>query len=134
MNQPVSHDHHKTPHDHDHSQHNHAQPAQGCCAPKPAAHSHGCCSGGAAAPALVQLRESASADARLSRFRIEAMDCPTEQTLIQNKLGKLDGVEQLEFNLINRILGVRHTHADTRAIEQAVASLGMLAEPDGGGG
>ena len=129
MNQPVSHDHHKTPHDHDHSQHNHAQPAQGCCAPKPAAHSHGCCSGGAAAPALVQLRESASADARLSRFRIEAMDCPTEQTLIQNKLGKLDGVEQLEFNLINRILGVRHTHADTRAIEQAVASLGMLAEP-----
>ena len=129
MNQPVSHDHHKTPHDHDHSQHNHAQPAQGCCAPKPAAHSHGCCSGGAAAPALVQLRESASADARLSRFRIDAMDCPTEQTLIQNKLGKLDGVEQLEFNLINRILGVRHTHADTRAIEQAVASLGMLAEP-----
>lgn len=129
MNQPVSHDHHKTPHDHDHSQHNHAHPSQGCCAPKPAAHSHGCCSGGAAAPALVQLRESASADARLSRFRIEAMDCPTEQTLIQNKLGKLDGVEQLEFNLINRILGVRHTHADTRAIEQAVASLGMLAEP-----
>ncbi len=129
MNQPVSHDHHKTPHDHDHSQHNHAHPSQGCCAPKPAAHSHGCCSGGAAAPALVQLRESASADARLSRFRIDAMDCPTEQTLIQNKLGKLDGVEQLEFNLINRILGVRHTHADTRAIEQAVASLGMLAEP-----
>lgn len=57
------------------------------------------------------------------------MDCPTEQTLIQNKLGKLAGVEQLEFNLINRILGVRHTHADTLTIEQAVASLGMQAEP-----
>ncbi|MDD2059854.1 heavy metal translocating P-type ATPase [Pseudomonas sp. GD03860] len=106
MNQPVS---PNAPHDH-------------------AKHAHSCCSHDAA-PALVQLSEAASGDARLSRFRIEAMDCPTEQTLIQNKLGKLAGVEQLEFNLINRILGVRHTHADTREIEQAVASLGMQAEP-----
>ncbi|MGH8466858.1 MAG: heavy metal translocating P-type ATPase, partial [Pseudomonas sp.] len=111
MNQPVSHTPGKDPHDH--ASHKHA---------------HSCCSHDAA-PALVQLSEAASATARLSRFRIEAMDCPTEQTLIQNKLGKLDGVEQLEFNLINRILGVRHTHSDTLAIEQAVASLGMQAEP-----
>jgi len=131
MNQPVSYDPHKKPHDHDHSQHDHAhEHEQGCCAPKPAAHTHGhgCCSG-AEAPALIQLRESTSGDAQLSRFRIEAMDCPTEQTLIQNKLGKLDGVEQLEFNLINRILGVRHTLGDTRAIVQAIDSLGMQAEP-----
>jgi len=111
MNQPVSHTPGKEPHDHDHAKHAHS-----CCAHD-------------AAPALVQLTEASSADARLSRFRIEAMDCPTEQTLIQNKLGKLAGVEQLEFNLINRILGVHHTHADTSAIEQAVASLGMQAEP-----
>ncbi|WP_110970296.1 heavy metal translocating P-type ATPase [Pseudomonas huaxiensis] len=130
MNQPVSSDSLKKPHDHDHSQHDHAhEHKHSCCAPKPAAHAHGCCSGSSEAPALIQLRESASADARLSRFRIEAMDCPTEQTLIQNKLGKLDGVEQLEFNLINRVLGVRHTFADTQAIEQAIASLGMHAEP-----
>ncbi|MDG9885968.1 heavy metal translocating P-type ATPase [Pseudomonas sp. GD04058] len=119
MNQPVT-------HDHSHKHHDHGHKPSGCCAPKPAAHS--CCSG-SEAPALVQLREKASADARLSRFRIEAMDCPTEQTLIQDKLGKLDGIEQLEFNLINRILGVRHTHGDTRGIEQAIASLGMQAEP-----
>ncbi|RWU23492.1 heavy metal translocating P-type ATPase [Pseudomonas alkylphenolica] len=111
MNQPVSHIPGNDPHDH--ANHKHA---------------HSCCSHDAA-PALVQLSEAASDTARLSRFRIEAMDCPTEQTLIQNKLGKLDGVEQLEFNLINRILGVRHTHSDTQAIEQAVASLGMQAEP-----
>jgi Cd2+/Zn2+-exporting ATPase len=111
MNQPVSHTPGKDPHDH--ASHKHA---------------HSCCSHDAA-PSLVQLSEAASGDARLSRFRIEAMDCPTEQTLIQNKLGKLTGVEQLEFNLINRILGVRHTHSDTLAIEQAVASLGMQAEP-----
>ncbi len=131
MNQPVSYDPSKKPHDHDHSHHDHShEHEQGCCAPKPAAHAHGhgCCSA-AEAPALIQLRESPSADARLSRFRIEAMDCPTEQTLIQNKLGKLEGIEQLEFNLINRILGVRHTLGDTQAIEQAIASLGMQAEP-----
>ncbi len=57
------------------------------------------------------------------------MDCPTEQTLIQDKLAKLPGVEQLEFNLINRILGVRHTLAGTAAIESVIASLGMHAEP-----
>ncbi|MEE1866143.1 heavy metal translocating P-type ATPase [Pseudomonas auratipiscis] len=114
MNQPVS---HKPGEDtHDHASHDHAE------------HAHSCCSH-EAAPSLVQLSEAASGDARLSRFRIDAMDCPTEQTLIQNKLGKLAGVEQLEFNLINRVLGVRHTHADTSAIEQAVASLGMQAEP-----
>ncbi|WP_442111410.1 heavy metal translocating P-type ATPase [Pseudomonas sp. NUPR-001] len=114
MNQPVSHTPGKDPHDH--ASHDHAKHAHSCCAHD-------------AAPALVQLSEAASGNARLSRFRIEAMDCPTEQTLIQNKLGKLAGVEQLEFNLINRVLGVHHTHADTSAIEQAVASLGMQAEP-----
>jgi hypothetical protein len=43
------------------------------------------------------------------------MDCPTEQTLIQNKLGKLAGVQQLEFNLINRVLGVTHDLPSRRA-------------------
>ncbi|MEC6744720.1 heavy metal translocating P-type ATPase [Pseudomonas qingdaonensis] len=129
MNQPVSPDHvghahdhkheHSHDHAHDHADHDHASPAP----------AHGSCCSGAATPALVQLRETTSSDARLSRFRIEAMDCPTEQTLIQNKLGKLDGVEQLEFNLINRILGVTHTHPDTLGIEQAITSLGMHAEP-----
>jgi hypothetical protein len=33
------------------------------------------------------------------------MDCPTEQTLIQNKLGKLAGVQQLEFNLAAMKIG-----------------------------
>ncbi|CAM3950884.1 putative cadmium-transporting ATPase [Pseudomonas reidholzensis] len=91
-------------------------------------HAHSCC-GSAAAPALVNLTETASSDAQLSRFRIQAMDCPTEQTLIQDKLGKMAGIEQLEFNLINRVLGVRHTLAGTAEIEQAIDSLGMHAEP-----
>lgn len=119
MNQPVSHDH---KHDHDHG-HDHG--AKSSCHDTQA---HSCCAS-KAAPAFVQLTEKASDQARLSRFRIEAMDCPTEQTLIQDKLGKLAGVEQLEFNLINRILGVRHTLDGTAQIERAIDSLGMKAEP-----
>ena len=119
MGQPVSHDHkhaHASPdHDHDHD-HDH-EPAE-----------HTCC-GTQAAPTQVTLTDQASDDARLSRFRIEAMDCPTEQGLIQDQLGRLPGIEQLEFNLLNRVLGVRHTLADTAEIQQAIASLGMHAEP-----
>ncbi|HEK1683970.1 TPA: heavy metal translocating P-type ATPase [Pseudomonas putida] len=123
MNQPVSHDH---KHDHDHGHdHGHEHGAKSSCHDTQA---HSCCAS-KAAPAFVQLTEKASDQARLSRFRIEAMDCPTEQTLIQDKLGKLAGVEQLEFNLINRILGVRHTLDGTAQIERAIDSLGMKAEP-----
>ena len=82
-----------------------------------------------AAPSLVKLSETPTAGARLSSFRIEAMDCPTEQTLIQNKLGKLAGVQQLEFNLINRVLGVTHDLPNTAPIIDAIKSLGMQAEP-----
>ncbi len=77
----------------------------------------------------MQLSEAPTAGSRLSTFRIEAMDCPTEQTLIQNKLGKLAGVQQLEFNLINRILGVTHDLPNTAPIIDAIKSLGMQADP-----
>ena len=130
---------HKPGDGHDHSHklqpvHKHSHGGDSCCASKAApapVHSHedSCCSSKAAAPALVQLSEKTSADARLSSFRIEAMDCPTEQTLIQNKLGKLAGVQQLEFNLINRVLGVTHNLPGTEPITEAIKSLGMHAEP-----
>lgn len=130
---------HKPGDGHDHSHklqpvHKHAHGGDSCCASKAApapVHSHedSCCSSKAAAPALVQLSEKTSDDARLSSFRIEAMDCPTEQTLIQNKLGKLAGVQQLEFNLINRVLGVTHNLPGTKPITEAIKSLGMHAEP-----
>ncbi|SQF96202.1 cadmium-translocating P-type ATPase [Pseudomonas fluorescens] len=78
---------------------------------------------------MVTLSEAPTAGSRLSTFRIEAMDCPTEQTLIQNKLGKLAGVQQLEFNLINRMLGVTHDLPSTAPIVDAIKSLGMQADP-----
>jgi Cd2+/Zn2+-exporting ATPase len=110
-------------HDHDHK----LQPVQ-------KKHDHGghgdsCCSSKVAAPSLIKLSETPTAGARLSSFRIDAMDCPTEQTLIENKLGKLVGVQQLEFNLINRVLGVTHDLPSTAPIIDAIKSLGMQAEP-----
>ncbi|WP_223429465.1 heavy metal translocating P-type ATPase [Pseudomonas sp. GL-B-26] len=110
-------------HDHDHK----LQPVQ-------KKHDHGghgdsCCSSKVAAPSLIRLSETPTAGARLSSFRIDAMDCPTEQTLIENKLGKLVGVQQLEFNLINRVLGVTHDLPSTAPIIDAIKSLGMQAEP-----
>ncbi|NMY84022.1 heavy metal translocating P-type ATPase [Pseudomonas sp. WS 5411] len=120
------HSHHDHGHDHDHSHHDHAQKL----APvKEHDHGGGSCCSGAAAPSLVTLTQTTSANARLSTFRIEAMDCPTEQTLIQNKLGKMAGVQQLEFNLINRILGVTHDLTSTAPIVEAIKSLGMQADP-----
>ncbi|WP_219063687.1 heavy metal translocating P-type ATPase [Pseudomonas sp. UMAB-08] len=108
--------------EHDHSEHHHAKPHAA------ADHAHTCCSS-AAAPAVVQFSESTSPSAQFSSFRIEQMDCPTEQTLIQNKLGKLAGVHKLEFNLINRLLGVWHELPSTDPICEAISSLGMHAEP-----
>ncbi|AXA56273.1 heavy metal translocating P-type ATPase [Pseudomonas thivervalensis] len=91
-------------------------------------HGHSCCAS-KAAPAVVNLGKTPTDGARLSSFRIEAMDCPTEQTLIQNKLGKLEGVQRLEFNLINRMLGVTHDLPSDAPIIKAIESLGMQADP-----
>lgn len=117
----------RTPSTHSHAGHGHAhdngklKPVQAH-----AGHSHSCCSS-AAAPATVILSEPV-AGAQFSRFRIEAMDCPTEQTLIQNKLGKMPGVQKLEFNLINRLLGVWHELPSPTVISEAIGTLGMQAE------
>ncbi|WP_019409214.1 heavy metal translocating P-type ATPase [Pseudomonas psychrophila] len=103
-------------HDHDHGHEEKHDPAASCCS-------------SSAAPSVIKLSAEATAGARVSSFRIEAMDCPTEQTLIQNKLGKLAGVKQLEFNLINRVLGVTHDLPTTEPIVAAIKSLGMQADP-----
>ncbi|QJI35167.1 heavy metal translocating P-type ATPase [Pseudomonas sp. ADAK13] len=123
---PHKHDHDHD-HDHDHA-HDHGPKLKPVQKHDHGSHGDSCCSS-KAAPALVKLTEAPTAGSRLSTFRIEAMDCPTEQTLIQNKLGKLAGVQQLEFNLINRILGVTHDLPSTAPIVEAIKSLGMQADP-----
>jgi Zn2+/Cd2+-exporting ATPase len=58
-------------------------------------------------------------------LRIEKMDCPTEESLIRKKLEGMQGVESLEFNLMQRRLTVRHHLQDPEPIIAAVAALDM---------
>ncbi|WP_279636782.1 heavy metal translocating P-type ATPase [Cupriavidus plantarum] len=57
------------------------------------------------------------------------MDCPTEETLIRNKLGGMAGVAALDFNLMQRVLTVHHTLPSPDVVVQAIGTLGMKAEP-----
>lgn len=129
--------HRHSPHDHAGHEHGaHGSHGASCGIPTGAAdhahgHSHGGCCGSSSAPAEVSFTDAPSSGARVSRFRIEQMDCPTEQTLIQNRLGKMTGIDRLEFNLINRQLGVWHALPTDAPIREAIASLGMQAEPLG---
>ena len=71
------------------------------------------------------------ADTKLleSVFRIEAMDCPTEETLLRKRLAGMPGVVDLSFDLMRRQLTVQHSLSSIDPIVEAVASLGMVAEP-----
>ena len=64
-----------------------------------------------------------------SIFRIEAMDCPTEETLLRKRLAGMPGVVDLSFDLMRRQLTVQHSLPSIDPIVEAVASLGMVAEP-----
>ena len=99
------HEHHDHDHDHDHDH----QPAS----PAPELH----------AP------DATLGEARWSSLRIEAMDCPTEERLLRDALGKVPAIEALEFNLMQRVLKVRHRFVDLAPLQQLVAQLGMQAEP-----
>ena len=60
-------------------------------------------------------------------YRIENMDCPTEEALIRKKLVSVNGIESLDFNLMQRILTVGHNLNSLEAIESALGSIGMQA-------
>ncbi len=72
---------------------------------------------------------SASTPQTVVRYRIDAMDCPTEEALIRNKLSTLFGVVSLDFNLLERRLAVHHTLPVTEPIEAALTAIGMKGEP-----
>lgn len=66
-----------------------------------------------------------------ARIRIEQMDCPTEEKLIRHKLSSLPGISELEFNLLQRVLTVRHT-ADALPIAlAAIRDLGFTPVVEG---
>ncbi|RQW38844.1 heavy metal translocating P-type ATPase [Novosphingobium sp. LASN5T] len=57
------------------------------------------------------------------------MDCPTEEALIRKKLGAMDEVQGLEFNLMQRMLTVAYRTGALPAVQAAIRELGMDAEP-----
>jgi Cd2+/Zn2+-exporting ATPase len=56
------------------------------------------------------------------------MDCPTEEALIRKKLGDMESVQQLDFNLMQRVLTVVHRDGALAEVEDAIRSLGMTPE------
>ncbi|WP_313178418.1 heavy metal translocating P-type ATPase, partial [Massilia sp.] len=81
---------------------------------------------------VVEQADDPSGSAAGTVFRIENMDCPTEEALIRSKLSGLPEVEQLDFNLVQRRLSVRHS-GPAAAIQDALTSIGMQAVLVGAG-
>ncbi len=114
------HDHH---HDHDHeADHGHAhshaaQPGAGAC-----------CAG---EPAGMLDQPLPLGDGMHTAIRILQMDCPTEEALLRKKLGGMEGVTGMEFNLMQRVLTVAHTPAAIAPVLDAIRSLGFTPEVAG---
>ena len=91
------------------------------------------CCGASSAPAPTssgseRVVPAAPDDSSVTRLRIAQMDCPTEEALIRKRLGSMDEVQALEFNLMQRVLTVVHTDDTLPAIQAAIRELGMESE------
>ena len=74
--------------------------------------------------------ESAVSTARVSapgstRIRIEQMDCPTEERLIRDALKGVPGVDELHFNLLQRVLSVSHEEGALERVIPVIEKLGF---------
>lgn len=67
------------------------------------------------------------AGVKVLRLKIQKMDCPTEEGLIRKAIDGRPGVHGLDFDLINRVLTVRHTLSDASSIDAALNNIGMSA-------
>lgn len=87
---------------------------------------NGCaCSAG---PVTFSDAKESPAGMGMVQYRIDNMDCPTEEALIRNKLATLDGVTGLDFNLMQRILTVNHQLDNLAPVEAALQGIGMQAQ------
>ena len=103
-----------------------------CCSPKETStihdhdHDHEHEHSGVAAMALAATQQEG--DYLRSTMRIMQMDCPTEEGLIQKKLGQMPEVKRLEFNLMQRVLTVVHDHDALPEVVKALQSIGFEPE------
>ena len=77
----------------------------------------GCSSAALAAPAGI----------RVARYRIENMDCPTEERLIRSRLEGFPGIATLDFDLLGRTLSIGHRLDSLVGVEAQLAALDMHA-------
>ena len=94
--------------------HQHADHANACCSHEPNS-----------ATEPTSLPVDIPADARSVRYRIDNMDCPTEERLIRNKLEAMQGIKRLDFNLLDRELTVYHQLDDDLSIAKALKAIDM---------
>ena len=64
-----------------------------------------------------------------SSYIITKMDCPTEEGIIRNRLRSVAGIDEIDFDLMNRKLTVRHRIDDPRSLLVALESVGMDPVP-----
>jgi Cd2+/Zn2+-exporting ATPase len=118
-----------------------ASPAEaGCCAHDDHGHEHSrdhahahahaniqdaCCAAGNATLAASAAAQPAPDGTPFSLFRIDQMDCPTEERLLRKALEPLPGVHQLAFNLIERTLRVHHDLPDPEPLMATIRGLDM---------
>ena len=88
-------------------------------------HSGKCCSSSATPGNVAATSLPLPEGANRVRYRIENMDCPTEEQLIRNKLEPMPGIVRLDFNLLDRELTVYHHLDDPQPIVSALTKLDM---------
>jgi Cd2+/Zn2+-exporting ATPase len=64
-----------------------------------------------------------------SQWRIDEMDCPVEEGMIYQVLSKMPDIEDIDCNLMQRVLSVVHKAQDKQAIENKITALGMTPQP-----
>ena len=79
-------------------------------------------------PPIQQRSEKVEFALSETRFYIGKMDCATEEQIIQNKLRRIKEIDDLEFDLMNRVLTVRHRLTDESSLLEALNSIGMEPE------
>ena len=76
-----------------------------------------------------------SAGVGVVTFRVEELDCATEENDLRAVLTPLPGVRSLEFDLVGRRVRVRHNLESSEPIEAAIRGVGMrpsvVVEPEG---
>jgi Zn2+/Cd2+-exporting ATPase len=113
-------------HDHGHDHHDdHRDDHDGAHAHDHGSAAHACCHGHDHAVAPSEPPPPAPDGTQRARYRIENMDCPTEERLIRNRLEPMAGVVRLDFNLLARELTVHHRLDDTQSLIKALRALDM---------